>query len=64
MSDFFDTVLQAGKEIIETVKSKMKLSTAFDLFTEKAIPATVSEDKLEEYYEKRMKDLYRVIYDM
>jgi len=64
MAEFFDTILKTGKEVLETTKAKLKLSTLFDLFTEKAIPATVPEDQLEKYYEKRMKDLYRVIYEM
>ncbi len=64
MAEFIDTILQTGKEVLQTVKAKMKLSTLFDLITEKAIPAAIPEDKLEEFYAQRMQDLYRVIYDM
>jgi hypothetical protein len=64
MAEYFDTLFQTGKELLQTLKSKWKLSTLVDLITEKAMPATVSEDKLEEFYAQRMKELYRIIYDM
>ncbi len=64
MAEIIDSILTTGKEILQTVKAKMKLSTLFDLVTEKAIPAAIPEDKLEEFYAQRMQDLYRVIYDM
>ncbi len=64
MSEIIDTILTTGKELLQTVKAKWKLSTLFDLITEKAIPAAVPEEKLEEFYAQRMQDLYRVMYDM
>ncbi|HMF29849.1 MAG TPA: hypothetical protein VKK79_00430 [Candidatus Lokiarchaeia archaeon] len=64
MAEIFNTFLRAAKDVIGTVKSKAKLSTLFDLVTTKAIPAAVSEENLEEFYEQRMKDLYRVIYEL
>ncbi len=64
MSEIFDTILTTGKELLQTLKSKWKLSTLVDLITEKAIPAAVPEEKLEEFYAQRMQDLYRIMYDM
>ncbi len=64
MAEIIDSILQTGKEVLQTLKAKWKLSTLFDLITEKAIPAAIPEDKLEEYYAQRMQDLYRVMYDM
>ncbi len=53
-----------GKEILETAESKLKLSTLFDLFTEKVIPSFVSEKELKEYYEKRMEEVNNIIYKL
>ncbi len=64
MSEIIDTILTTGKELLQTLKSKWKLSTLVDLITEKAIPAAVPEEKLEEFYAQRMQDLYRIMYDM
>ena len=64
MAEIFNTFLRAAKDVMGTVKSKTKLSTLFDLVTTQAIPAAVSEDKLEEFYEQRMKEMYRVIYEL
>ncbi len=64
MADILDTILTTGKELLDTVKAKWKLSTLLDLITEKAIPAAIPEEQLEEFYAQRMQDLYRVMYDM
>ncbi len=64
MAEIIDSILTTGKEVLQTVKAKLKLSTLFDLIIEKAIPAAIPEDKLEEFYAQRMQDLYRIIYDM
>lgn len=53
-----------GKEIIETAKHKTKLSTIFDIYTEKVIPSFVSEKDLKEYYEKRMEEVNEFIYKL
>jgi hypothetical protein len=53
-----------GKEIIETAKHKIKISTIFDIYTEKVIPTFVSEKDLKEYYEKRMEEVNEFIYKL
>ena len=57
MSDFFKNLMELGEEFLETLKHKTKLSTIFDLYTEKVIPTFVSEKDLKEYYEKRMEEV-------
>ncbi len=57
MSDFFNQLKHLGEEFIETLRHKTKLSTIFDLYTEKVIPRFVSEKDLKEYYEKRMEEV-------
>ncbi len=52
---------ELGEEFIETLKHKTKLSTIFDLYTEKVIPSFVSEADLKEYYEKRMEEVNNFI---
>ena len=49
--------MNLGEEFIETIRHKTKLSTIFDLYTEKVIPTFVSEKELKEYYEKRMEEV-------
>ena len=53
-----------GREILETAKHKAKISTLFDIFTEKVIPTFVSEKDLKEYYEKRMEEVNEFIYKL
>jgi len=50
-----------GEEFFDTIKHKIKLSTIFDLYTEKVIPTFVSENDLKEYYEKRMEEVNEFI---
>lgn len=57
MSDFFKNLMELGEEFLETLKHKTKLSTIFDLYTEKVIPTFVSEKDLKEYYEKKMEEV-------
>ena len=67
MSDFlkkFREVFDLGKEFIETATYKGRLSTLFDIFTEKVIPSFVSDKDLEEYYEKKMEEVNDFIYKM
>jgi hypothetical protein len=64
MSKFLKDVLEMGKEVLETAKHKTKLSTLFDIFTEKVIPTFVSEKDLKEYYERRMEELNEFIYKL
>ena len=49
--------MELGEEFLETLKHKTKLSTIFDLYTEKVITTFVSEKDLKEYYEKRMEEV-------
>ncbi len=57
MSDFLKQLMELGEEFFETIRHKTKLSTIFDLYTEKVIPSFVSEKDLKEYYEKRMEEV-------
>ncbi len=61
MSEFLKQLKNISEEIIETIKHKAKLSTIFDLYTEKVIPSFVSEKDLKEYYEKRMEEVSNFI---
>jgi hypothetical protein len=61
MSDFLKQLMELGEEFFETIRHKTKLSTIFDLYTEKVIPSFVSEKDLKEYYEKRMEEVYDFI---
>lgn len=57
MTEFLRDLKGLGEELLETLKHKTKLSTIFDIYTEKVIPAFVSEKDLKEYYEKRMEEV-------
>ena len=57
IKEILEQISDLGKEVIETVKHKAKLSTIFDVYTEKVIPSFVSEKELKEYYEKRMEEM-------
>ncbi|MFX0011145.1 MAG: hypothetical protein ACFE9R_12575 [Candidatus Hermodarchaeota archaeon] len=57
MSEFFKQIRELGEEFLETIQHKTKLSTIFDIFLEKVIPAFVSEKELKEYYDKRMEEV-------
>ncbi|MHA1491038.1 MAG: hypothetical protein ACTSRI_15490 [Promethearchaeota archaeon] len=61
MSEFLKNLKGLGEELLETLKHKAKLSTIFDIYTEKVIPAFVSEKDLKEYYEKRMEEVNNFI---
>lgn len=66
MSDFINKLLGQipgfGDDFLETLKHKAKLSTIFDIFTEKIIPIFVNENDLKKYYEKRMEEVNEFIY--
>jgi hypothetical protein len=64
LKDFLEMGKELGKEFLETAKHKTKLSTLFDIFTEKVIPTFVSEKDLKEYYEKRMEEVNEFIYKL
>lgn len=64
MKEFIKQLKNIGEEVIETVSHKTKLSTIFDIYTEKVIPTFVSEKELKEYYEKRMEELNDFIYKL
>lgn len=64
MSKFLNDLIGIGKEFYETIKHRSKLSTLFDIFTEKVIPSFVSEKDLKEYYEKRMEEVNEFIYKL
>lgn len=57
IKDIMELGKDLGKEILETAKHRAKLSTIFDLYTEKVIPSFVSEKELKEYYERRMEEV-------
>lgn len=57
MSEFIKQLREMGEEFIDNIMHKTKLSTIFDLYTEKVIPSFVSEKDLKEYYEKRMEEV-------
>jgi len=57
MAEFLKQLRELGEEFLETIRHKTKLSTIFDLYTEKVIPTFVSERDLKEYYEKRMEEV-------
>ena len=57
MAEFLKQLKELGEEFLETLRHKTKLSTIFDLYTEKVIPSFVSEKELKEYYEKRMEEV-------
>ena len=61
MSDFFNQLRHLGEEFLESLQHKTKLSTIFDIYTEKVIPSFVSEKELKEYYEKRMEEVSSLI---
>lgn len=63
-SKFFEDLKELGKELYETISHNKKLSTLFDIFTEKIIPSFVSEKNLKEYYEKRMEEVNEFIYKL
>ncbi len=64
MSKFFEQLIDMGKEYLDTLKHKTKLSTIFDYFTETVIPNFVSEKDLKSFYEKRMDELNEFIYKL
>ena len=57
IKDIIDLGMDLSKEVLETAKHRAKLSTIFDLYTEKVIPSFVSEKELKEYYEKKMEEV-------
>ncbi len=61
MSNFLKQLKELGEEFLETIVHKTKLSTIFDIYTEKVIPSFVSEKDLKEYYEKRMEEVNKFI---
>ncbi|MBN1215678.1 MAG: hypothetical protein JXA99_09605 [Candidatus Lokiarchaeota archaeon] len=62
LKDIFKNLRNLGQEVLETAKHRLKLSTLFDVFTEKVIPTFVSEKELKDYYEKRMEEVNEFIY--
>ena len=61
MAEILKQLQDLGEEFLETIKHKLKLSTFFDLYSEKVIPTFVSEKDLKEYYEKRMEEVNKLI---
>lgn len=64
MAEIFKHIQSLGKEFMETIKHKARLSTVFDMFTEKVVPTFVNEKDLKEYYEKRMQEVNEFIYKL
>ena len=66
MSEFINKLLKQipglSEDLVETLTHKARLSTLFDIFTEKVIPTFVNEDDLKKYYEKRMEEVNEFIY--
>jgi len=60
----FNQIKILGKETLETVKNKAKISTIFDIYTKKVIPTFISEKKLKEYYERKMEKVNEFIYKL
>ena len=61
MSEFFNQLRHLGEEFLESLQHKAKLSTIFDIYTEKVIPSFVSEKELKEYYERRTEEVNNFI---
>lgn len=61
MAEILKQLQELGEEFLETIKHKLKLSTFFDLYSEKVIPTFVSEKDLKAYYEKRMEEINELI---
>ena len=57
MSEFIKQLREMGEEFFDNIMHKTKLSTIFDIYTEKVIPTFVSEKDLKEYYKKRMEEV-------
>ena len=64
MAEFFKQIQNLGKEFLETIKHKARLSTIFDMYTEQVIPTFVNEKDLKKYYEKRMEEVNEFIYKL
>ena len=61
MAEFIKKLREMGEDFFDTLKHKTKISTIFDLYTEKVIPTFVSEKDLKEDYEKRMEEVNEFI---
>ena len=57
MAEFIKKLREMGEDFFDTIRHKTKISTIFDLYTEKVIPTFVSEKDLKEYYERRMEEV-------
>ena len=57
MAEIIKQLREMGEEFFDKIRHKTKLSTIFDLYTEKVIPTFVSEKDLKEYYERRMEEV-------
>ncbi|MBY9006023.1 MAG: hypothetical protein KGD63_04630 [Candidatus Lokiarchaeota archaeon] len=64
LKDILKNLKNFGEEVFETAKNRFKLSTLFDVFTEKVIPTFVSEKELKDYYEKRMEEVNEFMYKL
>lgn len=64
MSEIFKQLGDLGKELMETIKHKAKISTLFDIFTERVIPSFVSDKDLKNYYERRMEEFNEFVYKL
>lgn len=64
LKDILKNLKNIGEEVLETAKHRFKLSTLFDVFTEKIIPTFVSEKELKDNYEKRMEEVNEFIYKL
>jgi hypothetical protein len=61
MTEFLKKLKELGEEFLESAMHQVKLSSLFDLYTEKVIPTFVNEKELKEYYEKKMEEVNEFI---
>ncbi|TXT61284.1 MAG: hypothetical protein BAJALOKI2v1_40078 [Promethearchaeota archaeon] len=64
MTEFLKKLKELGEEFLESAMHQAKLSSLFDLYTEKVIPTFVNEKELKEYYEKKMEEVNEFIYKL
>lgn len=64
LTNFLKRLKNVGEEFLETAQHNFKLSTLFDMYTEKVIPTFVSDKELKKYYEKKMEEVNEFIYKL
>ncbi|MEJ2251486.1 MAG: hypothetical protein P8Y97_17755 [Candidatus Lokiarchaeota archaeon] len=64
LTNFLKRLKNVGEEFLETAQHNFKLSTLFDMYTEKVIPTFVSDKELKKYYENKMEEVNEFIYKL